>query len=128
MKQITIDGKKYDIDCNGFTYLKYKTIFNSGIVSDIKKIQEYLIKQIYVSKHYEKKKISQEEKIIKISNCMQGDIDDFIITITKIAWILIYTANEEIDEYEKWLKSIKKIDVQEDWISEVTEFAVDCFC
>ena len=59
---------------------------------------------------------------------MQGDIDDFIITITKIAWILIYTANEEIDEYEKWLKSIKKIDVQEDWISEVTEFAVDCFC
>ena len=53
--------------------------------------------------------------------------DDFIIKITQIAWILIYTANKKVEDYEKWLESIKTFSIEDDWIVEVTEFAVNCF-
>ena len=36
--------------------------------------------------------------------------------------------NEKIPEYEIWLKSIESLKITDDWIVEVTEFAVDCFC
>ena len=55
-------------------------------------------------------------------------LDDFIEAITEIAYICCYTANEKIGSYEEWLRGIPRINTNDDWIVEVTEFAVDCFC
>ena len=59
--------------------------------------------------------------------CEINESDEFIIKITQIAWILIYTANKKIENYESWLESIKHFSIEDDWIVEVAEFAVNCF-
>ena len=59
---------------------------------------------------------------------MNNHIDDFIEVITRIAYILIYSANEKVEEYENWLRKIKNLKIDDDWVAEVTELAVDCFC
>ncbi len=128
MKTITINGKKFDIDCNAFTYVKYKTFFKTGIMKDIQFIQDYTIKQTVVSKQLEDKGISEEEKLIKVSDCMINDTDDFIIKVTQLAWILIYTADKKVENYEDWLKNITNLKIDDDWIVEVAELAVNCFC
>lgn len=128
MKTITICGKKYDIDCNALTYVKYKSIFKTGILKDMQFIQNYLIKQAVIAKQLDEKKISEAEKLSQLSEIMINDTDEFVAKITQIAWILIYTANNKVESYEVWLSSITKFNVSEDWISEVAEFAVDCFC
>lgn len=128
MKTITICGKKYDIDCNALTYVKYKSIFKTGILKDMQFIQNYLIKQAVVAKQLDEKNISEAEKLSQLSEYMITDTDEFISKITQMAWILIYTANNKVESYEVWLSSITKFNVSDDWISEVTEFAVDCFC
>lgn len=128
MKTITICGKKYDIDCNALTYVKYKSIFKTGILKDMQYIQNYLIKQAVIAKQLDEKKISEAEKLSQLSEIMINDTDEFVAKITQIAWILIYTANNKVESYETWLSSITKFNVRDNWISEVTEFAVDCFC
>lgn len=129
MKQIEICGKKYEIECNALTYVKYKSIFKTGIVKDMFFIQNYLIKQSVISSQYEENKnLSDSEKLSQISNYMIDDTDEFVTKITQIAWILIYTANNKIESYEDWLKSITTFKIDDDWIAEVTEYAVDCFC
>lgn len=128
MKQIEICGKKYDIECNALTYMKYKSIFKTGIMKDMSFIQNYLIKQSVVSSQYEDTNLSDAEKLNQISNYMIDDTDEFVIKVTQIAWILMYTANNKIEEYEEWLKSITNFKIDDDWIVEVTEFAVNCFC
>lgn len=128
MKQIEICGKKYEIDCNALTFVKYKSIFKTGIMKDMFFIQNYLIKQSVIASQYKDKNISEEEKLNQISTYMIDDTDEFVTKITQIAWILVYTANNKIEEYEEWLKSITNFKIDDDWIVEVTEFAVDCFC
>ena len=128
MKTITICGKEYNIDCNALTYVKYKSIFKSGILKDMQYIENYLIKQTVVSRQLDEKKISEDEKANKLSEYMINDTDEFVTKITQLAWILMYTADNKIESYESWLSSITKFNITDDWISEVAEFAVDCFC
>ena len=128
MKTITICGKEREIDCNAFTQVQYKSIFKSGLIKDMQIIKEYLIKQTIVSNQVNTLKLNEAEKLSKVSDYMRADIDEFITIITQVAWILIYTANNNIEDYETWLKSIKSFKIDDKWIVEVTEFAVDCFC
>lgn len=128
MKTITICGKECEIDCNALTYVKYKTIFKTGILKDMQFIQNYLIKQVVIAKQLDEKKMSEEEKLSQLSEIMIIDTDEFITKITQLAWILLYTANNKIESYEDWLKSLNNFKIDADWISEVAEFAVDCFC
>lgn len=128
MKTITICGKEYNIDCNAFTYIKYKSFFNTGIMKDMQFIQNYLIKQTVVANQLKNEKISDAERLGQVSDYMIDDTDEFVTKVTQIAWILIYTANNKIESYKDWLKSITTFKIDDDWIVEVTEFAVDCFC
>ena len=130
MKQITIEGKVYDIDCNSFTQVQYKSFFKTGMIKDMQTIKEYLIKQTIVSKQITEVEpdLNEAQKLSKVADYMSDDIDEYLIKVTQIAWILIYSANEKIEDYKTWLKSIKKFKIDADWIVEVTEFAVDCFC
>lgn len=112
MKEITIDNQKYNIDCNALTLVQYKSFFKSGIIHDLQMVYEYAIRSAAIQEN----------------NNIQIDTDEVMIKATQIAWILIYTANNKVESYENWLKTIKTLTIDADWIAEVTECAVDCFC
>ena len=128
MKKITICNKEFDIDCYAYTRFQYKSIFGRGIFADIKILSDYSEKQENLRKQLRKEGKTEEEIDKEISSTMMADLDDFIDVIEKIAYILIYTANNKIGNFEEWLKSIEKINLSDSWISEVTEFAVSSFC
>ena len=128
MKTITICDKEYEISCNAFTRFQYKTIFGKGIFADIKTLNEFSSKQEQLRKELKDKKVSEEEIENQISLMMMENLDDFIDVIERMAYILIYTANNKVGSFEDWLKEIDKIDLSANWISEVTELAVNSFC
>ena len=128
MKTITICDKEYEIACNAFTRFQYKTIFGKGIFADIKILNEFSTKQENLRKELKKQKASEEEIENQVNLMMMENLDDFIDVIERMAYILIYTANNKIGSFEDWLKGIDKIDLSADWISEVTELAVNSFC
>lgn len=130
MKTIVIDGNKYDIECNALTYIQYKKVFNKGIFADMDIIKDYLIRQTLKANELKEKypQMSEQEIDTQVGNYMNNYIDDFIEVITRIAYILVYSANEKIEEYENWLRKIKNFKIDDDWVAEVTELAVDCFC
>lgn len=98
------------------------------MTEDIQILKDYLVRQTIISKQVAEKNLSDQERIAFVSEYMQKYVGEFISSITRIAWMMIYTANKEIEEYENWLKSIKKFNIDDDWIVEVAEIAVDCFC
>lgn len=130
MKKITICGKQHNIDCNALTYIKYREKFNRGIFDDIKVLKTFLAKQVVMANEIKKNNptIQDDDIISNLSKIMIDDMDLFVGAATRIAYIMIYTADEKIEEYEKWLKNIPYLKTNDDWIAEVTEFAVDCFC
>lgn len=130
MKTITICDKEYEIDCNALTYVKYRELFKRGIFDDIKLLQSFLTKQVLIVEQLKKenKEIDDATIITSLSRLMINDMDLFVEAATRIAYIMIYTANKKTVEYEKWLESISHIKTNDEWIAEVTEFAVNCFC
>lgn len=130
MKTIVIDGDEYEIECNALTYIQYKKIFNKGIFADMDIIKNYLVMQTLKANELKEKypQMTEQEIDVQIGNYMSNYIDDFVEVITRIAYILIYSANEKTEEYEKWLRKIKNFKIDDDWVAEVTELAVDCFC
>lgn len=130
MKQIKIDGNTYDADCNALTYVLHKRIFNRGIMQDIRIIQNYLITQTIEANKLKNQfpELSESELNDRISKFMNNYIDEFIEAITRIAYTLIYTANDKVANYDDFLRNIKKFKIDDDWIVEVTELAVNCFC
>ncbi len=130
MKKISICGKEYPIECNAFTYVKHKELFKKSIFDDINILNSFLILQAQIIKELKEKnpEISDEDIIKSMSSLMIGDIGDFVDAVTRVAYIEIYSANNKILEYEDWLKSIPKLSTNDDWIVEVTELAVNCFC
>lgn len=128
MKTITICDKEYDIECNAFTRFQYKTVFGKGIFADIKVLNDFSDKQNKLKEELESKNMTEEEIEKAISLMMMENLDDFIDVIERIAYILIYTANNKVGSFEEWLKGITKIDLSSSWIGEVTELAVSSFC
>lgn len=128
MKTITICDKEYEIACTAFTRFQYKTIFGKGIFADIKILNEFSNKQEKLIKELKEKNVPDEEIEKEINLMMMENLDDFIDVIERMAYILIYTANNKIGNFEDWLKGIEKIDLSASWIGEVTELAVSSFC
>lgn len=131
MKKINICGKMFDIDCNAFTYLEYKRKFkNNGIFKDFETINNFTNMQILATADLKKKNpnINETEIIKETSRLMMSYLDDYIEAITRIGYMCCYTANQNIGEYEDWLKGLARINTNDLWIVEVTEVAVNCFC
>lgn len=128
MKKITICGKEYEVSCNAFTRFQYKKIFGNGIFSDIKTLSEFSENQEKIKKELTKQGSSSEEIDKEVNLYMMEHLDDFIDVIERIAYILIYSANDSVGSFEDWLKNLEKIDLSASWISEVTELAVSSFC
>lgn len=130
MKKINICGKEFNIDCNAFTYLQYKKIFNKGIFEDFKTISDFTTMQVLITADLKEKnpEITETEIIKSISNSMLKYLDDYIEAVTRIGYICCYTANQNIGTYDEWLKGLKRVNTNDLWIVEVTELAVNCFC
>lgn len=130
MKTIAICDKKYDIECNAFSYIQHRKVFNRGILEDIQVLKDYFITQTVTSIQLkeENPKLSEVELAGKLSDIMTHKLDGFIEAVMRITYTLIYSANEKIEDYETFLKGIKSFKIDDDWIVEVTELAVDCFC
>lgn len=130
MKKVKICDREFDIDCNALTYIQYRKKFNRGIFEDFEIIQNFITMQTLMANQLKKEnpKITEVEITTKLSRLMLKSIDNYIEALTRIAYICCYTANPKIGEYEDWLKLIKRINTTDDWIVEVTEFAVDNFC
>lgn len=130
MQTIKICDKEYPIECNAFTYVKYKQLFGIGIFEDAQTLETVLVKQKIAGETIknENPNISDEELEIRLSNILKEDIDDFFSSATRIAYAFIYSADSKIATYEEWLKSIKHLSIDDNWIVEVTELAVKCFC
>ncbi len=128
MKTIKICDKEYDIDCNAFTYVQYKNIFGKGIFSDIQIIKTFFAEQSKTILDLKENGFDNEKIEKELNKCMLNNIDDFVEAITRLAYIFIYTANSKIENYEKFLKEIPKLSIDDEWVIEVTEFAVEKFC
>ncbi len=131
MRKIKIGDKEYNYNCSAYTYIHFKKVFNKSIFEDIRVLQEYLIKQAIIINDLKQKlpNISEEELGNNLSRLMlQDNIESFVESATRITYILIKEADENIEEYEEWLKTIPALKISDDWIVEVAEFAVDCFC
>ena len=130
MKTIRICDKDWKIDCNALTYVKYREKFNRGIFDDIKILQSFLVKQVLLTKQLKDENPDIEDSVIisNLSTLMLDDMDLFVEAATRIAYIMIFTANKNVEEYENWLENITTIKTNDEWIAEVTEFAVNCFC
>lgn len=128
MKTIKICDKEYDIDCNAFTYVQYKNIFGKGIFSDIQIIKTFFAEQSKTILDLKENGFNNEKIEKELNKCMLNNIDDFVEAITRLAYIFIYTANSKIENYEKFLKEIPKLSIDDEWVIEVTEFAVEKFC
>lgn len=128
MKKITICSKEYEVSCNAFTRFQYKKIFGKGIFADIKTLSEFSENQEKIKRDLTEKGLSNEEINKEVNLYMMEHLDDFIDVVERIAYILIYSANNSIESFEDWLKGLEKIDLAASWISEVTELAVSSFC
>lgn len=93
-------------------------------------MQSFLTKQVIMAEQLKKESpdIDDTTIISSLSSIMLEDMDLFVEASTRIAYIMIYTANLKVEEYEEWLKNITTIKTNDEWIAEVTEFAVNCFC
>lgn len=130
MKKIEINEISYDIDCNALTYIDYRKKFNRGIFQDIDILQKFTTTQVLLANKYKKENPTLTDAQIEIllSKDMLQNLDEYIEASTRLAYSLIYTADNKIGSYEEWLKNIKQIKTNDKWIVEVTEFAVDKFC
>ena len=128
MKEILICDKKYKIDANAYTYVEYKNIFKRGIFTDIQIIKLFFAKQAEEIHLLKEKGVSEKDIEIELQKGLLSYVDDFIGAITRLAYIFIYTADSTIKDYENFLKEIPKLSIDDEWVIEVTEFAVDKFC
>lgn len=128
MKEIEIDGKKYEINCTAFTRFQYKKIFGVGIFEDINTLNNFNSTSEKERLRLEKEGKTKEEIQEIIDGLLLDKLDDFIDALERIAYIEIYTANPQIGSFENWLKGIKQISLSDPWIAEVTEYAVNSFC
>ena len=128
MKEIEIDGKKYNISCTAYTRLLYKKTFGVGIFEDINIINNF--NSMSSQKQEEMKKEGKTEKEISnaVNTMMMEKLDDFMDVIQRISYIEILTADPKVGTYEEWLSKIENIKLSDPWIAEVTEYAVTSFC
>lgn len=128
MKTITICDKEYVVNSTAYTRFLYKQTFNTKIFADIAMLNKFNQGQEKLAKELKAKKLKQEEIDAEISTYIMENVDDFIDVMLKLAYIFIKTANPDFESFEDWLKEIETINVNDSWISEVTELAVSSFC
>ena len=128
-KIIIIKDKHYTIECNALSYILYKKIFNKDILQDIQIIQNYVIEQALKTEEIKEQfhNISQDKLIKKVANHMKEYADDFALAIMRITYTLICTYNDVFVDFETFLRSVKEINIEDNWVADVIEIVIDSF-
>lgn len=125
-KKLTICGKEYEICTNAFCMFEYKKVFKTGIIADIGRMNDYNVK---VAEIEEKCKQENREADIEkeVNRVALEEFDNIIQIPLQLAYIFIKTADRNFMSFEDWLTSIEDIRIEDSWIAEVTELAVNSF-
>lgn len=124
MRKIEICGKEYEIGVNALTMFLYKKEFKTGMMADIGRLQNLYIKQPKIDTEGK----SDEDIALEVGYAMLPNLDDYIEVSLRVAYILIKTANRNFMPFEEWVQTVTEFDINDSWISEVTELAVNSFC
>ena len=125
-KKLEICGKEYEICTNAFCMFEYKKQFKTGIIADIGRMNDYNVK---VAEIEEKCKQENREADIEkeVNKVALEEFDNIIQIPLQLAYIFIKTADRNFISFEDWLTSIEDIRIEDSWIAEVTELAVNSF-
>ena len=105
-KIITIDGREYTMQASAFTQFKYKNDTGRKLLADLNHIVDM-----------------QKDRATSLDN-----LDDFLEIILQIAFVMIEEADStQVSSFDAFLKNIKSIYEETDWMSEVIELAMSPF-
>ena len=91
-------------------------------------VNELNIKQLEVAKKAKEEGRSEEEIEALTSNVLLSELDNLIVIVLQLAYIFIKTANPQFMSFEEFTQTIENINLDDGWITEVTEIAVNTFC
>lgn len=126
-KKLVICGEEYEICTNAFCMFEYKKQFKSGLIADISKMTAYNEKVAEVEKQGKEEGLTEEAIERKVNQVAMEEFDNIIQVPLQLAYIFIKTANRSFMSFEDWLRGIESINIEDSWIAEVTELAVNSF-
>lgn len=126
-KKVTICGQEYNLKTNAFSILEYKRVFGKGLMADINSMSAISFGIRKIREDGEKEGKGEEEIQNEISKKAMEEIDVLIQIPLQIAYIFIKNSDPKFMGFDEWTKTISSIDIEDDWISEVTELAVSSF-
>ena len=106
--KIRIKNKNYIGQCNALSYIFYKRIFKTNIFEDLEDLRESLVN-------------------ISENNAREKDIAKFYKIIVRLIYILIYTKNQDIEDFEEWIGNIEIKDLTEDLTEDLTNKTIEIF-
>lgn len=106
--KIRIRDKNYIGQCNSLSYIFYKRVFKNNIFEDLECMRKALVN-------------------ISNDNANEQDIVSFYTIVTRLIYILIYTKNQDVEDYDEWIESIKTQDLQDDLIDKAIELFLENF-
>lgn len=110
MKKITIGTKEYNMQSSAYTQFKYKDITGRSLIKDL----------TMLGKKYENiGEVKEEEALEKLD-----DLDEFIMTALRIAYIMSMEGKSFNGTFENYLMEIDSYLDNLDWIGEVVELAL----
>ena len=110
MKEITIGTKTFTMKASAYTQFKYKNDTGRSLIKDLTEL----------GKKYENIGEMKEEDAIDRFD----DLDDFIVTALRIAYIMSMEGKSFAGSFENYLMEIDNYLDNLDWIGEVVELAV----
>lgn len=126
-KKVTICGKEYNLKSSAYCILEYKRVFGKGLMADINSLSAISQKIELTRKVGKEANKSEEEINIDIETIAMAEIDNLVQIPLQVAYILIKSSNPTFMSFDEWLKTLDEIDIEDAWISEVTELAVKSF-
>lgn len=130
MKEINISAKLYKINCNAYTYIIYPKLFGNSIFEDISVIQQFVGSGALTLEKLknDNNNLSDDEIAEMITKSFSAEkLQAYIESSLKLAYALIYTANNDFMEYNEWLKTIRNIDAGDEWIAEIANYVITNF-
>ena len=106
--KIRIKNKKYVGQCNALSYIFYKKIFKVNIFVDLENLRKDLTK-------------------ISENTANREDVEDFCEILIKLIYILIYTKNQDVEDFEEWKQDIKLEDLTEKITFSTIELYLESF-
>lgn len=105
---IKIGNREYIGQCNALSYIFYERIFKINVFEELENLRNYLMG-------------------ISENNLNEKDIVNFYEILIKLIYVLMYSKNQDIEDYESFKKTIFIEDLTEDLIDKIIQTYIDSF-